>query len=377
MKIKIIKLLLITLFIDFLSSYFFFKKVSFWEQDNWKVKYWRISSDIYHHDLMPNINVQDKWGDLLKKSLITNSLGFVDGKNRKIEKINTKKKRVLLIGDSFIEGIGLDYEFTFAGLLQKHIEEKYEVLNSAVSSYSPSIYYLKTKYYLNKGYKFDKVLVFLDVSDIYDELFININLADEILNIKKEIQYNKNLKQKFYNFGYFLRDNFLIFRVFQIVSDKTEILKNYIKLKYKASKEIDLSFFSVNQEDVLFYRMRNIDRGSWTRNDQTYDEIKEGLIQSEYYLKKLFNLLKKNKIDSYLIIYPWPEQIYYGDTKHQPYWENFTTNNNINFINLYNDFFSHQPKDIILKNFIKGDVHWNKNGTKIIFRKIINEIKFN
>ena len=377
MKVKIIKLLLITLFIDFLSSYFFFKKVSFWEQDNWKVKYWRISSDIYHHDLMPNINVQDKWGDLLKKSLITNSLGFVDGKNRKIEKINTKKKRVLLIGDSFIEGIGLDYEFTFAGLLQKHIEEKYEVLNSAVSSYSPSIYYLKTKYYLDKGYKFDKVLVFLDVSDIYDELFININLADEILNIKKEIQYNKSLKQKFYNFGYFLRDNFLIFRVFQIVSDKTEILKNYIKLKYKASKEMDLSFFSVNQEDVLFYRMRNIDRGSWTRNDQTYDEIKEGLIQSEYYLKKLFNLLKKNKIDSYLIIYPWPEQIYYGDTKHQPYWENFTTNNNINFINMYNDFFSHQPKDIILKNFIKGDVHWNKNGTKIIFRKIINEIKFN
>ena len=300
MKVKIIKLLLITLFIDFLSSYFFFKKVSFWEQDNWKVKYWRISSDIYHHDLMPNINVQDKWGDLLKKSLITNSLGFVDGKNRKIEKINTKKKRVLLIGDSFIEGIGLDYEFTFAGLLQKHIEEKYEVLNSAVSSYSPSIYYLKTKYYLNKGYKFDKVLVFLDVSDIYDELFININLADEILNIKKEIQYNKSLKQKFYNFGYFLRDNFLIFRVFQIVSDKTEILKNYIKLKYKASKEMDLSFFSVNQEDVLFYRMRNIDRGSWTRNDQTYDEIKEGLIQSEYYLKKLFNLLKKKKIKSYL-----------------------------------------------------------------------------
>ena len=34
--------------------------------------------------------------------------------------------RVLLIGDSFIEGSGYDYEFTFAGLLSNKLGEKYE-----------------------------------------------------------------------------------------------------------------------------------------------------------------------------------------------------------------------------------------------------------
>ena len=37
-------------------------------------------------------------------------------------------KRIILIGDSAIEGAGYDYEFTIGGLLQIHLEEDYEVL---------------------------------------------------------------------------------------------------------------------------------------------------------------------------------------------------------------------------------------------------------
>ena len=32
--------------------------------------------------------------------------------------------------------------------------------------------------------------------------------------------------------------------------------------------------------------------------------------------------------------------------------------------------------EIILDTFIYGDLHWNKNGTKIVFNSLINKIKF-
>jgi hypothetical protein len=96
-------------------------------------------------------------------------------------------------------------------------------------------------------------------------------------------------------------------------------------------------------------------------------EINDGLKKSEFFFKKLNNLLEKNNVKSYLIVYPWPTQIFYGDTKHQIYWENFSRENNINFINLYDQFESENKRKLILDNFIFGDIHWNKEGTIKIF----------
>ena len=44
--------------------------------------------------------------------------------------------------------------------------------------------------------------------------------------------------------------------------------------------------------------MTHIDRGFWTFNEDKYLEVSQGLAQSEKYLKKLFELLNKNKIDN-------------------------------------------------------------------------------
>ena len=89
------------------------------------------------------------------------------------------------MGDSFIEGSGLNYENTFSGLLQSYLGKDYEVLNSAVASYSPSIYYAKANHFLSQGYEFDQALVFLDISDIYDELFVSLDSDGNIISDKK------------------------------------------------------------------------------------------------------------------------------------------------------------------------------------------------
>jgi len=371
------KIVVIVLFVDFFASNLFLKDTQFWKNDKWEKKYHRIKSDIYHHDLKANIDVYETWGGKLERKIITNSLGFRDNAKNQINKV-TKKKRILLIGDSFIEGSGYNYEFTLAGLLSNKLGEDYQILNSAVESYSPSIYFKKTQYFIDEGFKFDKALIFLDLSDIYDELLIKIDNSDNIISSieKSEQTLIRKFKNKIYSIGWFMRDNLISFRFFYLVSDKTEEIKNYVKLKSKAAKLLNKNFFKTTRDDAIFYRMTHIDRGFWTFDNEKFEEVKKGLKQADEYLIKLFNLLKQNEIEAYLIIYPWPTQILYGDNKHAPYWENFSKVNNINFINLYNTFQSERKRDFIFENFIYGDIHWNKQGTLKIFNEIINRINF-
>ena len=374
---EFLKIFLIVLILDSILTGLFLKNTSFWKNEKWEDKSHRIISKVYHHDLKPNVEVYETWGGKLKRKIITNSIGFRDSSKKEILE-NTEKTRILLIGDSFIEGSGYDYEHTFAGLLENELGNNYEILNSAVESYSPSIYFKKTDFFLSQGYVFDKALVFLDLSDIYDELFIkfddNQNIISEIPKEKQTLE--RKIKNKIYSLGWFLRDNTLTFRIMYLISDKTEEIKNYLKLKLKASKSLNKSFFSTSRDDAIFYRMTHIDRGFWTFNEDKYLEVSQGLAQSEKYLKKLFELLNQNKIDSYLIIYPWPAQIQYGDKKHSPFWEKFSKSNNINLINLYDIFKSENNREFIFDNFIYGDIHWNKKGTLKVFNEIIKKINF-
>ena len=374
---EFLKIFLIVLILDSILTGLFLKNTSFWKNEKWEDKSHRIISKVYHHDLKPNVEVYETWGGKLKRKIITNSIGFRDSSKKEILE-NTEKTRILLIGDSFIEGSGYDYEHTFAGLLENELGNNYEILNSAVESYSPSIYFKKTDFFLSQGYVFDKALVFLDLSDIYDELFIkfddNQNIISEIPKEKQTLE--RKIKNKIYSLGWFLRDNTLTFRIMYLISDKTEEIKNYLKLKLKASKSLNKSFFSTSRDDAIFYRMTHIDRGFWTFNEDKYLEVSQGLAQSEKYLKKLFELLNQNKIDSYLIIYPWPAQIQYGDKKHSPFWEKFSKSNNINLINLYDIFKSENNREFIFDNFIYGDIHWNKKGTLKVFNEIIKRINF-
>mgnify|MGYP001166596811 FL=1 len=364
---KLIILFSLSLIVDFLLSNLIFKKTKIWKYSKLIDQHWRIPSNIYHHAIKPNIDVIEPWGFSLEKRLITNSLGFRDFTNKKITK-KSELKRLLLIGDSAIEGAGYDYEYTLGGLIQKNLKDNYEVLNSAVGSYSPSIYFKKIEYYINEGYKFDKALIFLDPSDIIDELFIVHDKNGNIV-VNKDAKKEKEISD-------FLVNNFLIFRTFLRISDATENIKNYLKLKIKASKKFEKSFFQVNSEDVLYYRMIHVDRSAWTFDNSLFSNFVDGLEKSEIYLNRLVNLLRENDIEFYFILYPHPSQIVYDDLYHEPYWINWAEKNNINYVSLYENFKGDDPKRIALDTFIFGDLHWNKKGTKIIFNSLVNKINF-
>ena len=369
--------LFIILIFDFSFTNFFFKKTVFWKNINKNLfleKKWRIKSSLYHHDLQKNIKADETWGHL-KYTLITNSLGFRDFDNNEIKLENSKKKRIYINGDSFIEGVGYNYEDTVIGLIQKKHSNNFEILNSAVTSYSPSIYYTKTKYFLEKGLKIDHCIIFLDISDIPDENFINEDDIGNIFDIREKNN-QKSLKGKIYNVSNFYVNNFVSGKLIYIIREITGNLKTKIKKKILASKKFNKSIFKITVKDTNLYKSTHIDRSMWTYSKKYSDKWeKKGLKKSEFYLNKLFDLLKKNNINSYLVIYPNPGQILFNEKNvHEQHWIKWANNNNINLINLYDLFNGEDKKNIIEKYFIEGDVHWNKKGNLLVFNRINKEI---
>ena len=367
---------LILLF-DCIFTHFLFKKTSYWTNINKQFsidKKWRIKSDLYHHDIAKNIEVVESWGHFNYK-LVTNSLGFRDNIQKKITNVNKIKKRIYVNGDSFLEGVGYNYEDTAIGILDKKLNNKYEILNSSVTSYSPSIYYTKTKHYIDKGLKFDFCLTFLDISDVPDENFINEDNDGNIYDIRQKKK-SKSFKGKIYKFSNYYKDNFITGRFIFLLREYSSIVKNKYKDKYLASKKFNKSIFNITSEDIDIYKATHIDRTMWTF-DNKYSKRwkKKGLEKSSYYLKKLFQNLKEQNIDSYLIIYPNPAQIMFNNENiNEIYWENWSKKNNVKLISLYKYFDGPDKKEIIKKYFINGDVHWNKKGNLLVAESIKKEI---
>jgi hypothetical protein len=144
----------------------------------------RISDTRYHHGFVANYQGHEDWGGIYP--IFTNSLGFKDGLIREVP-AKPNIRRVLLIGDSFTEGIGVSFPASFAGLLYQAgqaREEPIEFLNAAVSGYSPVIYFQKTKFLLEKAFRFDEVVLLLDVSDLVEE-------ATQYFCIDDDPEYNR------------------------------------------------------------------------------------------------------------------------------------------------------------------------------------------
>src|SRR5579871_2875421 len=76
----------------------------------------RVYDPVFDHGLAPKFDGYDVWGEA-RYRLITNSLGFKDSSTRDVP-LKASGRRILIIGDSFAEGIGLPFDRTFAGLLQ-------------------------------------------------------------------------------------------------------------------------------------------------------------------------------------------------------------------------------------------------------------------
>ncbi|MFY7788601.1 MAG: hypothetical protein ACOVQA_12095 [Thermoflexibacteraceae bacterium] len=152
-------------FIDFCAAQWLWRHQA--QETAAKVKSYRMPHNYYHHTLQPKKVVQETWGDA-SYTLITNSLGFKDSDTTTILP-TSNKRRIVFIGDSFTEGIGLPFEKTFVGKIRQTYQDSLEILGAGCVSYSPKLCYYKIKYLLEKEkLQINYLFLFIDIYDIQD-----------------------------------------------------------------------------------------------------------------------------------------------------------------------------------------------------------------
>lgn len=306
-------------------------------------KKYRIKNKIYHHTLKSSIKAKSIWGKN-KYITCTDKNGF----RQHCEIKNKNDKSLILIGDSFVEGIGLEYEKTFAGMLSKELN--YSVYNMGVSSYSPVIYKNKIIYFIEKGLKIKDVLVFIDISDIDDEANNYIECEKKVCG--KKIIDNKKEKK--------VEEIKKKFPFFYLIKSSIKNIKRLIRPK------------------VYIYR-KDFVRSNWTFINET-ENIKLGIKNSINHMNELYSYLAEKNISLSVAIYPHPGQILHDkkESKQVKIWQNFCENKCKYFINYFPIFFdeldSNKPKKIIDKYYIKNDIHFNYEGNLIIYNKLKNYI---
>ena len=325
----------------------------------------RIPNPVYDHGFAPDFDGYDIWGEV-RYRFITDSLGFKDGSVRKVP-LQAAHRRILLVGDSFTEGIGMAFEDSFAGLLYRAGEErteKVEFLNAAVASYSPSIYYKKVKDLIEKGLRFDEVVLFSDTSDVADE-------ATHYFCIDDDPKYRAHcgpaegsrqsgpaaVKPRFFE-DYFSVTNRL--RVY---------VKQSIQLWLGNRRK------SINTDHrVIGWTIPGFDVG----HHLDPLGVEGGIARSLQNMKALSDLLAVKNIPLTIVVYPWAQQIAQGDrdSRQVSIWRDFCAGRCKAFINLFPVFFDAADAD---KNwyehlYILGDDHFNKNGHRLMFEELAKRL---
>lgn len=301
---------------------------------------YREASPVFHHGLSKNRAVMAAWGPL-RYRLYTNSLGFRDRCVREVP-LKVENHRILLMGDSFTEGIGLPYEDTFAGIIARTLENKnVDILNAAVVSYSPIIYWRKTKYLIETvGLQFDEMVVFLDISDVRDEA--ESYYLDDQGNVKSHLLEDPKTRKKILK---------------RIRQDRiVDSLSRYLSI---------LTEFSTQPA---------WETGRWTIDPDLFEKYgRPGLAQMTTYMNRLRELLNRHGIKLTVAVYPWPVQIREKDLEsvQAEHWRDWCRHHHIDFINYFPVFIDPDEKDpqkVIDRYFIPGDVHWNREGHELIAR---------
>ena len=248
--------------------------------------------------------------------------------------------RILIIGDSFTEGWGIEQDRTYSDQLEKLLIDRFpvrkiEVINAGVASYSPILEYLYLK---ERGLALEPDLVILafDMTDFLDEKeYAKVTTLDENnqpIAVRPftpgHIQtYVNNLKNP------------------QIENKLAAYIAKYSALARLISqpkaKQLDVSgLFKPNHE-------------SWQ------------LVQK--HLQLISELLNDNKINFLLITYPYYDQLK-NDFFLQPQKDlaQFAKEQNIDFVDL-TQYFRDQEAE---SSYIKRDVHLSEKGHLLVADKL-------
>jgi hypothetical protein len=322
----------------------------------------RVADTDYHHGFTPKFQGEEGWGRS-KNKLVTNSLGLKDFAPRDVALV-PDGRRIILIGDSFTEGIGLAFEDTFAGRLYaagQRRAEKIEVLNAGVSSYSPTLYARKIQKLLDRRVQFDEVVVFVDISDIADE-------ATSYFCFDRHEEYKRLCAGEEASASV------------TAVNQKPFFARNFnitnwvvLSLKYKIGLFFRDDLWQGRSDRgraVVAFATDETDIGAY------FDPlgIEGGISRAVRNMTELSDTLKARGIALSVAVYPWPANLMFGvaDNRQVKIWRQFCEGRCRQFIDLFPTFLDYKNShpDWYDDLYIKGDVHFNKAGNEFVYRQV-------
>jgi len=257
----------------------------------------------YHHGLIPEREAVAKWGQGDEYRVFTNSLGFMDEAVREVS-LASEKHRIVFLGDSYTEGIGVPFRQTFVGRLSHAVDrDRVEILNAGVLSYCPKLYRLKTRYLVEEvGLEFDELYVFIDISDIQDEV------------LYRDFESRKPTRMGAVAAGAhrFLRRASFLYGTLQPMLRQRRIALR--RSRYQARFYPPwLDYFwldDINEEaysDPDFVRIRD----QWTLSASLFRSrwVSEGLRSATLEMSALARYCQRNGIRLTIGVYPWTTQI--------------------------------------------------------------------
>lgn len=325
----------------------------------------RIRHPWYHHGLMKNVSTLAAWGPIIYP-FYTNNLAFRDLSVRNVA-LKSDNKRILILGDSHSEGVGVDYRYSYAGRLQLlAADRQVDILNASAVSYSPRIHYLKADMLLNQvGLEVDEVWVVIDLSDLQNEIayagFEPSNPGVIYNFLSPVFRYFKNRSLTAFSFQRIM-DN----RAYENMKETLLGLQDQQRqLPTRNSIELYREFFRHFDDQTLLRDPGFHGVSEWIYDASLRELADQGLDLGMSHMSLLKEMCDKKGISMRLSVHPWQTQVLKGDTTdyYVERWRSFCEEKDIHFMNLYPLFITHENPLWVAKTcYIEGDNHWNEMG---------------
>jgi hypothetical protein len=316
----------------------------------------RVKSKIYHHGFKPSTSVdREYWGPLVSSYRI-DSLGFRDRALREVP-LRSEKRRILFIGDSFTEGIGVPYEQTFVGITADALAPHgVEVLNAGAASYCPIIYYRRMKNLLEEvGLRVDEVVVMIDIGDIQDE--VTYKLDDRGNVIFRQQRWNQENEANWY-FG----------KPPALASERVHAFLRKHTLATSTLYEMLLAALSRGPRRAA----------AWTTDPGVFEQYgREGVARAQEHMAQLAELLARHHVKLTVGVYPWPDQVLAHDlpSKQEAVWREWAQGHGAGFIDCFPVFMQGDGREMVRREFIRGDIHWNEAGHRRVAGVVLDDLR--
>jgi len=318
-----------------------------------------VPDDYRHHKLVPNSHARLEQRDFSYVQKI-NSLGL-RGEEIEIEK-SPDTYRILMLGDSFTMGKGVEDDETFAQLLQDSLNRRLalcegkpvEILNAGVDGYSPILSYVQLTRELHVLQP-DMVVLNLDMNDLMGEAYyrqLAIHGDDgEIIGVQKAT--DKPLMERFRSWS---ERNLYFTRLLLIYVNEIFDYNDARAVVTQANTEVlahTLADDTVQREEQWLDLFDSI-----TRIGNFADE--QG---AEFLLTTYPHAHQVNDFEGIPGRYGFvPEDAVVSDRSVDLIRE-YSENNGIQFVSMFPDFRAYEGED---KLYFDYDTHWTPAGTRVM-----------